>query len=186
MRVLLALALLGLASGAPVPDTYRVASESRLWIDGTATTGSWSCEADAVTGAGEVGADVEGEVSVPVLDLDCGFGPMNRDLRRALGAEEHPTITFVLTDAEALGEEPEPGAWVSIQSTGDLHLAGAHRRLTVDADGRRLPDGRVVVRGEHALRMSDFGVRPPSRALGLVRAHDDIVVRFDLVATPAD
>ena len=178
--LLLALAALG-ATERPT-DRYVLASGSRFWIDGTATTGAWTCEADDIRGAGEVGGALAAEVAVLVRDFDCGSRPMNRDLYRALAADAHPSIEFVLDGAEALAPEARPGAWVPVRATGTLRIAGAARRLTIRAEGRRQADGRVALRGRQALRMTDFGVRPPSHALGLVRAHDDIVARFDLVA----
>ena len=185
-RLASALALVALVGLAPAPPTrYAVADGSRFWIDGTATTGAWTCEAGAVGGEARVGdRDLDGEVVVPVRAFDCGSGPMTRDLRAALGAAAHPDVRYVLDGAEALASEPRPGAWVPVRAVGTLRLAGAARPVAVTAEGRRRADGRVDVRGRLPLRMTDFGVEPPAHALGLVRAHDAITVRFDLVAAP--
>lgn len=180
--VLIALAaLLALVS----PDRYEVTSGSHFWIDGTATTGAWTCATEAVTGEGVLGGEaLSATVAVPVRAFDCGSGPMNRDMRRALRAGDHPTITFELTDAETPRSQARPDVWVRVRVRGTLRLAGTQRPVTLTADGRQLADGRVEIRGRQPLRMSDFGVEPPSHALGLVRAHNDIVVRFNLLATP--
>lgn len=185
----LALVLLVLsASGVsgPTPVRYDVAPGSRFWIDGTATTGAWTCEADIVGGSARIGDDraLDGEVVVPVRAFDCGLAPMTRDLQSALDAGRHPDVRYALSHAEALGAEPRLGAWVPVRAVGTLRLAGTARRLAVEAEGRRQPDGRVALRGRLPLRMSDFGIRPPAHALGLVRSHDPIVVRFNLVAAP--
>ena len=183
----LALVLVALVGfDQPDPTRYAVADGSRFWIDGTATTGAWTCEADAVGGQARLGdaQGLEAEVVVPVHAFDCASGPMTRDLRRALGAEDYPDIRYVLEHAETLGADGRPGTWVPVRAVGTLRLAGTARRVTVEAEGRRRADGRVDLRGRLPLRMTDFGVRPPSHALGLVRAHDSIVVRFDLVAAP--
>ncbi len=180
---ILALLVLGSLGAAPVHDRYEVAPESRFWIDGSATTGPWTCEADGISGHGVLGGDaLRAEVSVPVRAFDCGSGPMNRDLRHALRADAHPAIAFTLDRAETLGGDARPGAWVRVRATGRLRLAGVERPVTLDAEGRQLADGRVALRGRKDLRMTDFDVDPPSHALGLVRAHDPIVVRFDLAA----
>ena len=184
LPLLLALPVVLLGATGLQPTRYEVAPQSRFWIDGTATTGGWTCEAEEVRGYGVLGdaRELRAEVAVPVRAFDCGSGPMNRDLYRALDAEAHPTIEFVLEQAEVLDAEGQPGAWVRVRTTGTLRLAGAGRHLELVAEGRRLPDGRVALRGRHRLRMSDFGVEPPAHLLGLVRAHDAIVARFDLVA----
>ncbi|MDX1419899.1 MAG: YceI family protein [Rubricoccaceae bacterium] len=181
MLALLASALLGAALLQPV--RYEVASESRFWIEGTSTVGDYTCATETVSGYGVVGdGRLAAEVAVPVRTFDCGSGPQNADFYRALRAEAHPAIRFELERAEALGAEARPGAPVRVRTTGTLYIAGTARQVTLDAVGRRLTDGRVAVEGHQRLRMTDFGVEPPSHALGLIRAHDPIVVRFDLVA----
>lgn len=179
---LLLVVLGGLGAALAPPPRYVIAAGSRVWIDGSATTGRWTCEADQVHGHGLVsdGAGLTAQGTLPVRDFDCGSGPMNRDLYRALLADAYPAIEFVLTRAEAPGRAD--GGWAPVTATGTLRIAGVARTVAITAEGRRLPDGRVALRGEKPLRMSDFGVRPPSHALGLVRAHDAITARFDLVA----
>lgn len=174
-----------LVAGAGLQTTlYEVDSASRFWIDGSSTVGDYTCEADAVSGYGHLGEarGLAAEVTVPVRSFDCGSGRMNNDLYRSLASDAHPSIQFVLDQAEILDPEPRPGASVSVRTTGTLRLAGASRRLTFVAEGRRLPDGRVTLQGHQPLRMSDFGVEPPSHILGLINAHDDIVARFDIIA----
>jgi len=167
------------------PTRYEVDSASRFWIDGSSTVGNYTCEADAVSGYGHLGQarDLVAEVAVTVRSFDCGSGAMNSDFYRALAADAHPAIRFVLDGAETLDSEPRPGAWVRVRTTGTLYLAGEGRRLMFEAQGQRMPDGRVTLQGRQALRMSDFGIDPPSHLLGLIHAHDDIVARFDIVAT---
>ncbi len=181
---LLLVALLGLA---PSPR-YAVMDGSRFWIDGTATTGAWTCEADVVGGGAQLDDHrlTDGVVVVPVRSFACGSRPMTRDLQNALGVDVYPDVRYTVDEAAALAAEARPGGWVPVRASGTLRLAGTSRRVTVAAEGRRLSDGRVALRGRLPLRMTDFGVEPPAHALGLVRAHDPIVVRFNLVAARAD
>lgn len=168
---------------------YTVAPESQFWIDGTSTMGAFTCEADGVEGSaavtGEGAALGTADLTVPVSAFDCPQRRMTRDLHGALRGDAHPTIRFMVDRADLLGAESRPGAWVPAQATGRLMLAGVERPVVIGAEGRRLPGGRVRVRGEHALLMTDFGVDPPSGMMGLVRAHDRVVARFDLVASPS-
>jgi polyisoprenoid-binding protein YceI len=184
------LLLAGLLAGAALPahpQHFTVQPGSRFWIDGSATTGPYTCEADEVSGAGRVEEAAQGapqvtaEVAVPVRAFDCGMAPMNRDFYAALRGDAHPAVRFTLERAEVV-EAARPGAWARVRATGALQLAGTTRRVVLAAEGQQLPDGRVRVRGEQALRMSDFGIEPPTGLLGLVRAHDGVTVRFDLVA----
>lgn len=178
------------ASGAGQPDvSYRVQPGSFFRIDGTSTLGTYKCEAGQVVGSGRVHAEppvrVAASVSVPVLAFDCGRSAMNRDFYNALKAEEHPAIRITITAAR-LVEQPDSSAWVPIEARGTLQLAGRERPITLHAEGRRLSETAVRMRGVHALKMSDYGVKPPSGLMGLVRAHDALVASFDLVAARAE
>lgn len=184
LRLALPLAALALA-GASAQTRFELQPESRFWIDGTSTVSAFTCEAAEVAGSGLVEPGrLSARVAVPVEAFDCGIGRMNRDFREALRAEEHPEIRFELRSAEVLEAPAEPGGWARLEARGTLTLAGAERAVLLRAEGRQLPDGRVRLRGRHVLRMTHFGLTPPTALLGLVRAHDVITVRFDLVAEP--
>jgi polyisoprenoid-binding protein YceI len=177
--VLLTVMAVVLGAAAFPPTRYVVAGGSQFWIDGTSTLGRYTCAAGLVAGHGDVDADVlHAELTVPVGAIDCGQARMTRDLVAALRGDDHPAIEFTVDHAERLGPA---GDWQRVRATGRLRLAGAERPLALDAEGRRRADGRLRIRGTHALRMTDFGVDPPRGLGGLVRAHDRVVARFDLV-----
>jgi polyisoprenoid-binding protein YceI len=188
IAIALPVALLG-AAGAGVTPRYVLSTGSSFRIDGTSTVGRYSCRAARVAGRADVppaGADAAtAEVTVAVASFDCGVSRMNRDFRDALRENEHPTIRFTLDHADVAGSEPRPGAWVPVRARGRLSLAGVERAVEIRAQGRRAGHGAVTLRGEHPMRMTDFEVDPPTGLLGAVRAHDAIVVRFELHAVEA-
>ena len=167
---------------------YTVRPASQFWIDGTSTVNSFTCAASEVAGFGSVEetsareADLRAEVVIPVRAFDCGVRQMNSDLYEALKGKAYPAVRFALRRAEVLASE-SGSDWTPVRVWGTITLAGEQRPVTVTAQGQRLGDGRVRIQGRHALRMTDFNIEPPTGLLGLVRAHDDIVVRFDLVAS---
>lgn len=175
--------VLGAAVGVSA-QRYVVSDGSLFRIDGTSTMGRYSCIAGRVAGAGDIppGGPVSAEVTVGVASFDCGISRMNRDFRNALRSQAHPTIRFTLVDAETLEAEAHPGAWVPVRVRGRLSLAGVERAVDIRAQGRRAGGGHVRIRGEHPMRMTDFGIDPPSGLLGAVRAHDQITVRFEIAA----
>lgn len=169
---------------------YTVRPASQFWIDGTSTVSSFTCTASEVAGFGSVDeaamgasqqADLRAEVVIPVRAFDCGVRQMNRDFYEALKGRAYPAVRFALRRAEILAPDGR-SEWTPVRAWGTITLAGEQRPVTVTARGQRLADGRVRIQGRHALRMTDFDIEPPTGLLGLVRAHDDIVVRFDLVA----
>lgn len=192
LLILVALAGVLLGSGPHAPaaldaERFVVTDGSRFWIEGTTSVNSFRCEAPHVAGFANVEATeteetaVEAVVAVPVRAFDCGIRQMNRDLYDALQGRQHPAVRFALDGAEVLGR-PDSDGWANVRAWGTLALAGAERPVTLDAEGRRLADGRVELRGQHALRMTDFNIDPPRGPLGIVRARDQITVRFALLA----
>lgn len=185
---LLLLGALGPLAGAAAQAQYTVGVPSQFWIDGTSTVSAFTCAASEVAGSGVVESPaaartaLRAEVVIPVRSFDCGVRQMNRDLYEALKGQAFPAVRFTLRHAEVLPTPPY-AAWTPVRVWGTLDLAGAQRPVTLTAQGQRLPDGRVRLQGRHALRMTDFDIEPPTGLLGLVRAHDSITVRFDLVAT---
>ncbi len=184
-----ALILAILLGGATlVVDRYEALPESRIWIDGRSTAGSYSCEGSRVVGFGQLaeGSDrsVQVEVAVPVRSFDCGMRQMNADFTSALKAEAHPAISFSLRHVAWSAGSYSSNSWVPISANGDLEVAGETKRVNLRLEGQRQATGLVRIRGSHPLRMTDFGVEPPSGLLGLVRSRDEIVVRFDLRAAP--
>lgn len=162
--------------------------ESRLAISGTSTVNRFTCATDEVDGEGRIPLDAaprvraeqsEAWLRVPVETFDCGNRRMNGDFLDALKAKEHPEIRFELADVD-LGDTV--GDDRRVLAMGQLTIAGNARQVSVELLGRQAGDGRLVAEGSVPLRMTDFGIDPPTALMGLIKAHDHIVVRFDLVA----
>lgn len=185
--------VLGLAW--PAQGQVRVALQdgSRIWIEGSSNVNAFTCRAREIQGQGRVpdmtgtsdtDATTRAEIAltVPVRTFDCGKRQMNEDLYQALQVRSHPTIHYELDEAEVVARPQGTDATYRLEARGYLTIAGTTRPVTLDLTARRLAEGRFRAQGSLPLLMTDFGVEPPTALLGLVRAHDRIVVRFDLVA----
>jgi len=97
-------------------------------------------------------------------------------------AARFPTVEFradsVRLGAQALGE-------VRGTLQGTLTLHGHTRSLGVPIEATVSGDS-VAGTGSVRLRLSDFGIKPASAALGTVSVKDEIVVSFRLVAQASD
>lgn len=186
--------LLALSSWSPpaaAQETYLTAPESRIRIEGTSTLDSFLCETDEIVGAAELDEAVDQEqagepsaqLKADVDSFDCGKTRMNRDMQAALKAQEHPSIEFRLSDVQVLEIN---GADYMLRVSGRLIIAGTERDVALDVRGSTLENGRVRAHGAVDLLMTDFGIDPPSALFGLVRAHDQIKVTFDVYGTPDD
>jgi polyisoprenoid-binding protein YceI len=147
----------------------------RLWIEGGSTVGGFRCTATEISLDAPGGAGAR--VSVPVRALDCGHPVRTRHMRQALRAEAHAHIRLDVLGYDAAGEVPAATALLEARLT----IAGASQVLRIPVALSRTPDGAVRrVRGKAALRMSEFGIAPPSVLMGAIRVQDALTVHFDL------
>lgn len=185
-----------LSGQAALAQRVYVQPGSRLWIEGRSTVNSYSCEAQKVEGYGvlkdraqqnieaeEDGGPVRVEVVVPVQSFDCGKSRMNDDLYEAMKADAYPEIAYELVAVTLKARPDTSGGWYQLLAEGQLSIAGVERRIETPVEGRRLSDGRLRATGSVPLKMTDFGVEPPTALFGLIKAHNRIEVHFDLIAT---
>lgn len=186
--LLAGLLLLSSTQGADAQPRVTLADESQLWIEGSSSVNTFTCAAGTVDGTGifarpSAPRDVTAEVWIPVRQLDCGKARMNNDLYTALNAQVHPHILFRLDEAHLVTSATDDDGMSYLRATGQLTIAGVERTIALNLQGHQRPDGTYRATGSLPLRMSDFGIDPPTALLGLIKAHDRITVRFDLIAT---
>lgn len=193
-----ALALAGLLSltaatpaHAPTPEVVRLVLRdgSRLWLEGDSNVHSWKCDATAFTPELRIDRPTPDEaptrvdratLDVAVARIDCGHGKMNDNLRKALKAGDYPNITFVVTDAD-FHDTGEKGQ-IELLAKGHLYVAGEGRDLQLQVSGTDTGDGALRIRGRVSIRMTDFGIRPPTAMLGMLKTKDEVLIAFDLLA----
>lgn len=203
VRALLLAAVALMLTAAPqaaAQNTFDVVKEaSSFRIEGTSTVNSFTCRTGEVDGRARLSGDPlrtvaeesrptpMAQVAVPAGSFDCGKSRMNKDFYEALKAEAYPTIRYELHDAQlisgvqAVRGKADAGP-IKIAADGMLTIAGEQRPVHVVAEGQSLGEGLYRLTGSVPLRMTDFGVEPPTALLGLVKAHDDIEVHFEIVA----
>lgn len=192
---LLALALLltltATDAAAQATRVVAVEDQSGVWIDGTSSVNEFTCKAGELAGFGRMAGgeqQAEAQVLMPVTRFDCGKKKMNQDFYEAMQANKQPVIRFRLTSADLLdapASQYEHDAY-RLQIAGVVALAGKQEEVEFAADARALDQDRWIVEGRIPLRMSDFGIEPPSALFGLIKARDPITVRFRLVGRASD
>lgn len=163
--------------------------QSKLWVEGSSTIRSFSCQASDVKatveadGSNAIARLMTGdkavqtvEIVVPADKLDCGNGTMNEHMRKAIKAAEHPAIAFKITSYEITKD----ANGVRGSLTGALSLGGETKTITVPATGE-MADGALRVTGTYALAMSDYDLKAPSLMFGRIKVRDQVTVKFDLL-----
>src|SRR6476646_2341560 len=196
MKTQLRSTLLALAILVPASAAWTVANEqlvlqpqSRLWIDGTSTIRSFTCKAGEVNalvevnGANAIPSLLTGEkgvkavqVTVPAEKMDCGNGKMNDHMRNALKVTENPTITFSLTNYDVT----KNADGISGTINGTLDLGGVKKPISLQATGAN-EGGMLHVNGGYELKMTDYGLKPPTLMFGRIKVGETVKVGFDLL-----
>lgn len=171
---------------------YVTQAGSRLWIEGTSTVDSFTCNTHQVNGYAEIisNTDVNDnnlrkdkvEVTIPVFTLDCGKSIMNDDMYNAMKADKFPMIKYELINAHIASGLDTSATRFSLNALGYLTIAGITHEVDFTINVEKLPGGRFRLIGKKSLSMLDYNITPPSHFFGLIRAHDQLVVNFDIIA----
>ena len=115
-----------------------------------------------------------GQLGVDVASLDTGIRMRDRHLRSEdfFHAERFPRATFVASTVRRQGDR-----W---EVSGQLTIRGVTRSVTVPVTVTTA-EGRLRIAGELTVNRQEFGVAYQSV---LNPIHDEVRVRFDLVAVP--
>jgi hypothetical protein len=181
---------------------------SKLVLQGSSNVAPWRCSGTTLEGAMDVAAPLprintlidrieDGNVAlltpatakfpqptfrltIPVHTLRCGNRQMERDMYSALRSDQHPTIEFRFLELVGGVTHDIDGGTYHAKIAGALSLAGTTRNVRIDVDAQRISPTRFRLSARLPLRMTDFRITPPTALFGMVKAKDDLSVRFDL------
>ena len=163
--------------------------QSRLWVDGSSNVRDFTCTSTALATqvqspvAGTVSAVLAGtkavesaELSLPAASLDCKNGKMNEHMLKALKAKDNPTIAFRIKTYQLA----KAAGGVDGTAIGELTLGGVTKTITVAAHATPEAAGALRLTGAYTLKMTDFGLTPPSLMMGTMKVNENVKVNFDL------
>jgi polyisoprenoid-binding protein YceI len=178
-------------AGAQGTARVAVAPDSKLWIEGTSNLHGWSCKATTLEAAVELDAATANEVAVappkslkrvqvkvPVKSIKCGHGGMDDNLYKALKADESPDISYIMATFDAAPGEAKDS--FTLHTVGTLTVAGKENNLTMDVIATRMPDGTVKATGMVPIKMTDYGIKPPTAIFGRLKTGDEVKINFEL------
>ncbi len=173
----------------------RLDPASELTIEGTSSLHDFHCKTNKLNAYVDVDPGYTKDltkvarpiaavkVNIVVKTLTCGNGQMDRNMYSTLKADENQLIKYTLSGYDILDGTASPSAFTA-NTTGTLVVAGQEKPIAMKINAERLSDGKAVAQGEQKLRMSDFGISPPSFMFGRLKVGDQIKVKFNLKAGP--
>ena len=160
-----------------------ILNESKLRINGTSNVNDFECvyeeelESDTLFHEVELAkafANIQGDrLELVVESFDCGKRGINRDFRNTLKSKQYPNIHIEVLQVTAKNDIPD-------KATVAIELAGVTNTYEVDLKNVSIDNDLIQVLGEQNLRMSDFGLKPPTALFGLIKVRDRLKISFTL------
>jgi polyisoprenoid-binding protein YceI len=185
-----AIALLVFLGGVAAADRYTPTTGSFVRIEGTSSLHDWKMEGTTINGNvtappieqwTNATPPSEASVSIPVASIKSEHAKMDKLMAEALKAGANPMIRYELTNA-ALSQ---PGAAFVLNTRGKLTIAGVARDVAMQIAGTRDSNGTYTLTGQLPIRMSDYGIKPPTAMMGTIKTGNDVKVTFRWVVEAA-
>ena len=193
-------AILGLFAAASLSaadlNKYEPRPGSKVTIDGDSTMHKWSVQSQIIAGSMELGFDPQNppapgkvqakvETSVPVRTLKSGKTPMNDIMYETLKIQTAPKIEYRLTELTLKEAPKSPNAPLLFDSKGQLAVAGVTNQIAMPVTMERLEGNKLKTTGSVNLKMTQFGMKPPSPKLLPISTSDDVKVTFEWLTEKA-
>lgn len=154
-----------------------------LAVTGTSTLHDW--EIKSAKGQAEVNLELASDkltgitglnFSIPAESLKSGNNMMDNNTYKALKTDKFKTINYVLT----AGSVSQVNATTfQIKTNGKLTIAGTSKETDLVATAKyNAADKSYTIVGEKKIKMSNWGVKPPTVMMGTIKTGDDITIKY--------
>lgn len=181
--VFVSLIVMAFTTQISVAQTYQLDNAtSTLKIDGTSNIHDWEIVAEKQQG--KLLADFEDGKLVKIQQLDftvtaeslkSGKSSMDKNTYKALNTEKHKQIEFKLSKVKSINCKSNNSCKVVV--TGNLKIAGATKPIDITFD-LKVEGSKITLKGSKTIKMTDFGVEPPTAVFGTITTGDAIDVIF--------
>ncbi len=159
-------------------------SGNELIIKGTSSLHDWEMKAEDYTCSIEINTS-ENKLQIKSVSLDVttksiseGNKIMDKKAHGSLKADEYPHITF---DLIAPFEADLNADTFSGNAQGKLNIAGVTKTVEVEFTGTLINPNQIQVTGTQQLKMTDFGITPPTAMMGTLKTGDDVTITFNIL-----
>lgn len=186
------------ATPAPAAGMVRFEASptgSKMTIEGTANIHDWTMESVLIGGYLETDAkfpesaltDAKAarpvvNVYMPVRSFKSGKSTMDTRMQKEMKEAQFKRIEYKLSELKPKSAAGATGA-LKFDATGALTVAGKSRTNTMPVSIEKLADGKLKITGSTPLKMTDYGITPPT-TLGLFTTGDDLKIKFEWIAAP--
>lgn len=182
IRLFTVLLLLGAGLHA---QSFKLNNEkSTLEIFGTSNIHDWTIEAENGQGTlvthfnnGVLESIDQLEFIAPAEKLMSGKSGMDKNTYKALKTDTYKNITFKLKKVHSIEEAGE--RVYRVKTTGALSIAGVTKDIPLNFN-LDYNNEKPVLTGEHSLKMTSYGVDPPTAMFGSIKTGDMVKIQFNI------
>lgn len=180
---------------------------SKVRMEGTSSIHDWHAESAIIRGSFEVEPEFltdptlksvksltskevnpRAELAIPVRSLKSSSGQkMDEIMQEAMNMKEHRDIVFKLMEMVLKGQADAAGN-AKFDTAGEVTVAGKTQPCQMEVGLERLPANRFKFTGETKLKMTDFGITPPSPnipGMSRITTGDEVTIKFEWLVGPA-
>ena len=160
-------------------ETYKISSESKMYVHGTSTLHDWTSNVEDFNGQATISLNGKLKdintltMKAKVESIESGKGKMNSLTYEALKSETHPYITFSLDDIKKLERK-------NIIASGFVTIAGVKKSIEV-AGTYSLIGQQLEISGSKDINMKDFNIEPPTAIFGTIVVGEVVNIEYDLI-----
>jgi polyisoprenoid-binding protein YceI len=180
------------ARPVPIADVPLAVDSAKVTLAGTSNIHEYTASTTKVrVTQAQLGAALDGhfcenalkpgavetfEIAIAAATLKSPKGDaLDKNMYKALKVDEFPDITFKLTKFDFSGK-PAGAA----KAIGVLKIAGVERQVTMDVT-TKIDGEKLDVQGRVDLLMTDFGIKPPTAMMGMLKTDPKVTVTFETV-----
>ena len=171
-------------------ETYQLRT-AEISISGTSSLHDWTSRTSELTATAVLTVengnliDIPSlKVTIPVLSIKSEKGKvMDNKTYKALQSDDHPTITFKLQELNSVEAN---GEGLDLTAMGQLTIGGNTQTIELAVKAITDDKGGFRFSGSKALKMTEFGIDPPTALLGTLKTGDDITVAFEVTLLKND
>ncbi|HJP84674.1 MAG TPA: YceI family protein [Gemmatimonadaceae bacterium] len=183
----------GLVAQGPSAIRLRLEPGSEITIQGTSTLHDFHCKTDKILAYVDVDPSytkdltkvakplVSVKVNIVARTLTCGGGTIDNNMYKTLKTDEFQLIKYTMSGYDLLDATTSS---FSANTKGTLQIAGQDKAIDFKINASRLAEGKATAEGEETIKLTDFGIEPPSFMFGRLKVGNEIKVKFNLKAGP--
>ncbi|WP_303923911.1 YceI family protein [Draconibacterium sediminis] len=157
-------------------------SNSKLMVTGTSSIHDWEMEVEDYDCLVSASADENQQISIESIKFSCLAESITSDNKimdnkahKALDSDDHPKISF---SADATVSATTNSL---TKTKGKLQIAGKEKEVELEFTVAEAKDDQFKVSGKIPVKMSDFGIDPPTAMMGTLKTGDEVFIHFDIV-----